>query len=58
MEETYQQLWNQLDVFGKAAPYKQLLDKKITDDERKAIEAKFLIRRVTSVRIGANELTR
>lgn len=58
VEETYQQLWNQLDVFGKAAPYKQLLDKKITDDERKAIAAKFLIRRVTSVRIGPNELTK
>jgi superfamily II DNA or RNA helicase len=58
VEETYQQLWNQLDVFGKAAPYKQLLDKKITDDERKSIAAKFLIRRVTSVRIGANELTK
>ena len=58
VEETYQQLWNQLDVFGKADPYKQLLDKKITDDERKTIAAKFLIRRVTSVRIGADELTK
>ena len=58
VEETYQQLWNQLDVFGKADPYKQLLDKKSTDDERKAIAAKFLIRRVTSVRIGTDELTK
>jgi len=41
VEETYQQLWNQLDVFGKADPYKQVLDKKSTDDERKAIAAKF-----------------
>ncbi|WP_417746705.1 helicase-related protein [Rosistilla oblonga] len=58
VEETYQQLWNQLNVFGKGAPYKQLLDKTIGEDERKAIAAEFLIRRVTSVRIGADELTK
>ncbi|QDT04230.1 ATP-dependent helicase HepA [Rubripirellula lacrimiformis] len=58
VEETYQQLWNQLDVFGKAGPYKKLLDKKISDEERKAVASEFLIRRVTSVRIGTDELTK
>ncbi|MDV6034402.1 MAG: hypothetical protein F9B45_30780 [Phycisphaera sp. RhM] len=58
VEETYQQLWNQLDVFGKGTPYKQLLDKTIGEDERKAIASDFLIRRVASVRIGEDELTK
>lgn len=58
VEETYRQLWNQLDVFGLGDPYRDLLREDLDETEKKAIASQFLIRRVTSIRIGKDEYTK
>jgi superfamily II DNA or RNA helicase len=58
LEETYQHVWNQLDVFGLAKAFPELRDDRLTEDQKKQAAAKFLIRRVTTMRIADNELTK
>lgn len=58
VEESYQQLWNQLDVFGKAAPYADLAAGDLSEAAKKAVAARFLIRRVTEMRVGGEDLTK
>lgn len=58
LEESYEQLWNQLDVFGHGQPFTPLKDSAINDDEKKAIAGKFLVRRVTTIRAGGTDLTK
>ncbi len=36
IEESYQQLWNQLDVFGIGGPYAELKKRDTTDETKKA----------------------
>ena len=58
VEETYRQLWNQLDVFGLGGSYRDLLRQDLEEHDKKMIASQFLIRRVTSIRIGENEYTK
>ncbi len=57
VEDTYRHLYNQLELFGLADGFERL-EKNISDhedEEQKALAKKILIRRVTSIRSGANE---
>ena len=58
VEETYRQLWNQLEVFGLSGPYDDLVKADVAEEDKKAIAAQFLIRRVTSMRVGGKEHTK
>jgi len=58
VEETYRQLWNQLDVVGKSKGFDAFLDDAVSEDEKKALAARFLIRRVTKIRVGGEDLTK
>lgn len=58
IEETYTHLWNQLNVFGLSEPYSDLLKTEIDEDKKKSIAAKFLIRRVTTIKVGDVKYTK
>lgn len=58
IEESYRQLWNQLDVFGIAGPYAELAKREATDDAKKEAVSRFLIRRVTTMPVNGTELTK
>jgi len=58
IEESYTQLWNQLDVFGHGDDFPELKDKSLQDEEKKAVARRFLIRRVTTMKVGEDELTK
>lgn len=58
VEESYHQLWNQLDVFDKAGRYAPLADQDALEDEKKRTAARFLIRRVTEIHTGGRNLTK
>lgn len=49
VEESYRQLWNQLNVFGLGEPYRDLLNSDVEEQDKKALVGRFLIRRVTSI---------
>ena len=57
-KESYQQLWNQLDVFGIGGPYAELKRRDATDDVKKETASRFLVRRVTTMRVNGEELTK
>jgi hypothetical protein len=58
IEETYSHLYNQLDIFGLGKPFEGLVDREASDDAKKAIAQRFLIRRVTNLNLGSEELTK
>lgn len=58
VEETYRHLWNQLDMFGFGEQFKDLRGDGLSEEDMKAVAAKVLIRRVTSIRVGKEELTK
>ncbi|MBK8232090.1 MAG: DEAD/DEAH box helicase family protein [Candidatus Eisenbacteria bacterium] len=58
LEESYEQIWNQLDVFGQGAKWTELRSRTATEEEKRQIAAQFLVRRVTSMRIGNQEWTK
>jgi hypothetical protein len=58
IEETYSHLYNQLDIFGLGEPFIGLTDRDLNDDVKKALAKRFLIRRVTSMNLGSDELTK
>ncbi|HEX8876128.1 MAG TPA: DEAD/DEAH box helicase family protein [Phycisphaerales bacterium] len=58
IEETYQHLWNQLDIFGLSAGFDELKRPDLPEDRLKACAARFLVRRVTSIRVGDTDLTK
>lgn len=58
MEDNYTQLWNQLDVLGLGGNFTCLKDSQATEDEKKALTKKFLIRRVTELPVGGDRLTK
>jgi hypothetical protein len=51
-------VWNQLDVFGFGKEFVGLRDDTLTEDDKKQIAAQFLVRRVTAMRVGEEELTK
>ena len=58
MEETYRHLWNQLSVFGRGSPFDGLRKADLEEDAKKAIVQRFLIRRVTQIRVGDTDYTK
>ena len=58
IEESYTQLWNQLDVFGLGGNFRALADRELAEDQKKMVAQRFLIRRVTSLKLGDEELTK
>jgi len=58
LEETYQHVWNQLDVFGLGKDFDGLRDDKLGEDDKKLVAAKFLVRRVTTMHVGGEDLTK
>ncbi len=58
LEETYRHVWNQLDVFGLGKNFEGLRDDSLTEDEKKQVAGKFLVRRVTTMRVGGEDLTK
>lgn len=58
LEETYQHVWNQLDVFGLGKNFRGLRDDTLSEDEKKQVAATFLVRRVTTMQIGGEALTK
>ncbi len=58
LEETYQHVWNQLDVFGLGGDFEGLRDDTLSEDQKKDVAAKFLVRRVTTMRVGGEDLTK
>lgn len=58
VEKSYQQLWNQLDVFKLGDRFEDLKCSDLEEDEKKALAAEFLLRRVTSIRVGGVDLTK
>jgi len=58
LEETYRHVWNQLDVFGLAGPFQELLRDDISEDVKKRVAGRFLIRRVTAIHIGGAKHTK
>ena len=58
LEETYEHVWNQLDVFGLGHDFDGLRDDRLSEDQKKQVAAKFLVRRVTTMRVGGEDLTK
>lgn len=58
VEETYRHLWNQLHVFGLGGPFEELKNDDVDEDEKKKTARRFLIRRVTSINVNGDELTK
>jgi len=58
LEETYRHIWNQLDVFGLGGGFEELKQTDLDDDVKKAVAAKFLVRRVTSMAIAGEQWTK
>lgn len=57
IEDDYRQLWNQLSVFDRGRMFPGLVQK-LTDDEKKEIARRFLIRRVTVMHAGGRSYTK
>ena len=57
LEESYRHIWNQLDLFGLAGPFGDLKTDAL-DEQKKKVAAEFLVRRVTSIRVGGREHTK
>lgn len=58
IEESYQQLWNQLDVFGCGDAFPDLKRDDLDEERKKEVAARFLVRRVTSLKVAGEELTK
>jgi hypothetical protein len=58
VEETYRHLWNQLDVFGRGGPYESLCDSEADEETQKEVAGRFLVRRVTSIKVNGKEHTK
>jgi superfamily II DNA or RNA helicase len=58
IEDDYRQLWNQLDIFGRGEPLKVLRDGEATEDEKRTAVRRFLIRRVSSLHLDGQRLTK
>lgn len=58
IENDYRQLYNQLAIFGKADVASRLIDPDATEEEKRVEAQKFLIRRLTSMKVGDEEVTK
>jgi superfamily II DNA or RNA helicase len=58
IEDDYRQLWNQLDVFGMGGRFAVLRDSQATEDQKRSAARRFLVRRVTSLEVDGQRLTK
>jgi Type III restriction enzyme, res subunit/Helicase conserved C-terminal domain len=60
VEDTYLQLWNQLNVFGRGGGFEDLNrpEAEVNDDRKKELVSRFLVRRVTEIRVNGEQLTK
>lgn len=58
VEESYTHLWNQLEVFARGKDYSELNRADVDEEQKKAAARRFLIRRVTAIRVGETEYTK
>lgn len=58
VEESYRHLWNQLDVFGKGEAFAVLVDREAGEAKKREEARRFLIRRVTEIRVGGERHTK
>ncbi len=58
VDDDYRQLCNQLDVFGMAEPFRPLRDSDVSEQQRREVAGEFLIRRVTSLEVSGQQLTK
>jgi len=58
IEESHTQLWNQLDVFGFGGPYAELKKRDATAESKRQTAASFLVRRVTTMSVNGEALTK
>ncbi|MFF0468309.1 DEAD/DEAH box helicase family protein [Micromonospora zamorensis] len=58
VDDDYRQLWNQLDVFGLAEPFRPLREPDASEQQRREAAGEFLIRRVTSLEVSGQQLTK
>lgn len=59
VETDFAQLWNQLDVLGVGGePWDQLKSAERLDAEKRDLARRFLVRRVASLKVGEQELTK
>lgn len=58
VEDSYRQLWNQLDVFGRGRQYEGLRKVGADEEEGREIARQFLLRRVTAITVGGLEHTK
>lgn len=58
VEESYRHLWNQLDVFGKGEAFAVLNDREAGEARKREEARRFLIRRVTEIRVGGERHTK
>ena len=58
LETSYTELWNQMDVLGKGHLAPELADAKLSDDRKKEVAKRFLIRRLTSLEINGRRHTK
>jgi len=58
IEDDYRQLWNQLDVFGKGEAFAKLADPEASEQAKREIAKRIVVRRVTSLSVGGQRLTK
>jgi hypothetical protein len=58
IEETYTQLWNQLDIFGLSGGFDELQSSGVDEEHKKAVAGRFLLRRVSAIKVGSEEYTK
>jgi hypothetical protein len=60
VEDSYLQLWNQLNVFGRGSGFENLCrpEAEVNDERKKQLVSKFLVRRVTEIRVNGERLTK
>lgn len=58
LEESYQHVYNQLDVFGLGDPFASLCRDDLSEEEKKKVASQFLVRRVTTMRVAGEEMTK
>jgi hypothetical protein len=58
LEESYRHVWNQLDLFGLADKFPELRAENLSPEKKKNVARKFLVRRVTTIKVAGDEHTK
>lgn len=58
IDDDYLQLWNQLDVVDRGAAFRALRDPAADEGLRRETVSRFLVRRVTALKVGGKRLTK